>query len=157
MEIESFNDILQAALRPPTILKYKTYQTKWKNYCMHYNISHIQPKISELLDFFTPLFNSVPSWSVLNSSKSALAHIVFLPSYSSILEHPQIMKYFKGAYNLRPPTQKVTFIWEVKSLFDYFNHKGENDQLLDKSLTQKLLTLLLLLEDQKINMYIFSQ
>ena len=131
MEIVSSNDILQAALRPSTILKYKTYQTKWNNYCMQINISHIQPKISELLDFFTHLYNSGASYSVLNSCKSALPHIVVLPPYSSILEHQQIKKYFKGVYNLKPPTKIATFAWDVKILFDYVHHKGENDQLSD--------------------------
>ena len=88
VEIVSCNDILQAALRPFTILKYKTYQTKWNNYCMQNNVSHIQPKISELLEYFTHLYNSGASYSVLNSNKSALSHIVFLPPYLSILEHP---------------------------------------------------------------------
>ena len=54
----SSNDILQVALRPSTILKYKTYQTKWNNYFMQNNILHIQPKISELPDYFTQLYNS---------------------------------------------------------------------------------------------------
>ena len=101
-EIASSNDTSQAALRPSTILIYKSYQTKWNNYCMQNNISHIQPKISELLDYFTHLYNSGASYSVLNSNKSTLSHIVFLPPYSSILEHPQIIKYFKDAYNLKP-------------------------------------------------------
>ena len=48
---------------------------------MENNISHIQAKISELLDYFTHLCNSGASYSVLNSSKSAFSHIVFLPSY----------------------------------------------------------------------------
>ena len=125
VEIVSSNDILQVALRPSTILKYKTYQTKWNNYCMQNNISHIQPKISELLDYFTHLYNSGVSYSVLNSSKSALSHIVFLPPYSSILEHPQIINYFKGVYNLRPPTQKITFVCDVKILFDTLITKGK--------------------------------
>ena len=81
MEIVISNDILQAALKRSTIVKYKTYQTKWNNYCMQNNISHMQPKISDLLDFFTHLYNSGPSYSGLNSSKSALYHIVFLPPY----------------------------------------------------------------------------
>ena len=115
VEIISSNGILQAVLIPSTILKYKTYQTKWNNYCMQNNISHIQPKISELLDYFTHLYNSGASYSVLNSSKSALSHIVFLTLYSSILEHRQIIKYFKGVYNSRPPTQKITFVWDVKN------------------------------------------
>ena len=41
VEILSSNDILQAALRLSTILKYKTYQTNWNSCCMQNNISHI--------------------------------------------------------------------------------------------------------------------
>ena len=72
------------------------------------------------------------------------SHIVFLPPYLFTLEHPQIIKYFKRVYNLRPPTP-ITFVWDVKIMLNYFSHKGENDQLSDKSLTQRLLSLLLLL------------
>ena len=107
---------------------------------MQNSISHIQPKLSELLDYFTHLYNSLS-----NIHLSALSYILLLPPYSSISEHPQIIKYFKSVYSLRPPTQKITFAWDVKILFDYFNHKGyfnhkegENDQLSDKSLKQKL-------------------
>ena len=89
VEIVSSND---TALRPSIILKYQTYQINWNNYCMQNNISYIQPKISELLDYFTNLYNSRASYSVLNSSKSALSHIVpslspslsYLSPYSSI-------------------------------------------------------------------------
>ena len=52
------------------------------------------------------------------------SHIVFLPPYSFTLEHPQIIKYFKGVYNLRPPTP-ITFVWDVKIMLNYFSHKGE--------------------------------
>ena len=45
MEIVSSNDIVQTALRPTTTLKCKTYQTKWNNYSVQNNISHIQPEI----------------------------------------------------------------------------------------------------------------
>ena len=75
------------------------------------------------------LYNSGVSCSVFDSSKRALSlsHIMFLLPYSSTLEHPQIIKYFKGVYNLRPPTQKITFFWDVKILFDYFKQKGKYD------------------------------
>ena len=103
-----------------------------------------------MLDYFTHLYNSEASYSVLNSSKSDLSHIVFLPAYSSILEPPQIIKYLKGVDNLSPPTQKIMFVWDVRILFDYFSHKGKNDQVSDERLTQKLLILLLLLGDQRL-------
>ena len=44
---------------------------------------------------------------------------------------------------------------DVKVLFDCSNHKGENDQLSDKGLTQKLLILLLLLGGQRMNTVIY--
>ena len=72
-EILSSNDILQAALRLSTILKYKTYQTNWNSCCMQNNISHI----SELLDYFTHLYDLGASYNVLNSSKSALSYCIF--------------------------------------------------------------------------------
>ena len=103
-----------------------------------------------MLDYFTHLYNSEASYSVLNSSKSDLSHIVFLPAYSSILEPPQIIKYLKGVDNLSPPTQKIMFVWDGRILFDYFSHKGKNDQVSDERLTQKLLILLLLLGDQRL-------
>ena len=101
------------------------------------------------------MYNSGASYSVLNSSKSTLSHIVLLPPYLSILEHPQIIKYFKGVYNLRPSNQKITFVWDVKILFDCFSHKGENDQPSDKGLKQKLLVLLLQLGGPKNEHCIF--
>ena len=83
--------------------------------------------------------------------------VLFLPPYSSILEDPQIIKNFKGVYNVRPPSQKIVFFWDVNILFDYFYYKGENDQLSDQSLTQKLLILLLKLGGQKMNtVYFFT-
>ena len=151
MEIVSSNDILQVALRPSTILTYKTYKTKRTiTACKIMYLTYS-------LDYFTHLYNSGASYNVLNSSKSALSHIVFLSIYSFILEHPKIIKYFKGVYILRPPSQKITLVWDVKILVDYFSGKGENDQISDKSFIQKLLILLLLLAGQKISpVYFFT-
>ena len=124
---------------------------------MQNNISHIKSNISEFLDYFTHLYNSGASYNVLNSSKSVFSHVVFLSPHSSILEHPQIIKYFRGVHNLRPRTQKITFVWDVKNLFfDYFSHKRENFQLSDKNLTQKPLILLVLQGGgQRTNMVYF--
>ena len=121
VEIVSFNDISQAAFSPSTVLKYQTYQIKWNSYCIQNTVSNVHPKISELPDHFIHLYNSGASCSAISSSKRALSPMLFLLPYSSILEDPQIIKYFKGVCNLSPPTQKITFAWDVKILFDYFN------------------------------------
>ena len=80
---------------------------------------------------------------------------MFFTPYSSIFEHPQVIKYFGGVYNLRPPTQIITFVWAVKILFHHFNQKGGYDQLSDKGLTQYILVLLSLLGGQRMNTIFF--
>ena len=51
-------------------------------------------------------------------------------------------------FNLRP---KLQFVWDVKIVFNYLEGKGSNNTLPDKTLSQKLLILLLLLGGQKMN------
>ena len=46
--------------------------------------------------------------------KCPLSCCVFLPPYLSILEHPQIIKYFKSVFNLMPATQKTTLVWDIR-------------------------------------------
>ena len=76
-----------------------------------------------MLDYFTRLHNTGASYIVLNSNKSALSHVMFLPPYSPISEYPQIVRYLKGVYNLRPPTPTINLVtkwkmtnYQIKSL-----------------------------------------
>ena len=131
VEIASCNNIFQVALRTSTVLKYKTYQTKWKHYCMQNNRSHIQPKISELLDYFTYQNNSVASFATIFIYFKAPAHYEIF----------QRCPWFKVS------NSKNNIFSAVKILLDYFGHKGENNQLSNK----KLLILILLLGGQRMN------
>ena len=79
---------------------------------MQNNKSHMRPKISELLGYFTRLYNSGASYRVPRKVPSVI--LCFLPPYLSILEHPQIIKYFKSVFNLMPATQKTTLVWDIR-------------------------------------------
>ena len=71
---------------------------------MQNNKSHMRPKISELLGYFTRLYNSGASYRVPRKVPRKVPSVIlcFLPPYLSILEHPQIIKYFKSVFNLMP-------------------------------------------------------
>ena len=71
--------------------------------------------------------------------------------YQHIPQHPPVIKYFKESFNLRPPLPKVSFVWDVETIFEYFRSLGDNRQITDKHLSQKLLILLLLLGGQRLN------
>ena len=55
-----------------------------------------------------------------------------------------------GVFNLRPLKPRLSFAWDVDILFRYFEEQGDNNSLSDKLLTQKFLTLLLLLGVHRI-------
>ena len=57
----------------------------------------------------------------------------------------------KGVFNLSPLRPKLQFVWDVKIVFNYLEEKGLNNNLPDKILSQKLLILLLLLGQQRMN------
>ena len=143
-------DIINASLRKSTCQKYLYYQERWKEYCAEKNIVYDSPTVEQFLSFFTELFNQGVSHSVLISAKSAVAHVLKM-KYQHISQHPSVIKYFKGSFNLRPPLPKISFVWDVQIMFEYFRSLGDNRQISDKHLSQKLLILLLLLGGQRLN------
>ena len=71
--------------------------------------------------------------------------------YQHIPQHPSVIKLFKGSFNLRPPLPKLSFVWDVQIMFEYFKSLRGNRQISDKHLSQKLLILLLVLGGQHLN------
>ena len=69
-------------------------------------------------------------------------------------QHPLVIKYFKRSFNLRPPLPKLSFVWDMQIVFGIcklcFRSLGDNRQITDKLLSQKLLILLLLLGGQRL-------
>ena len=96
----STQDIINASLRNSRCQKYWLYQTRWKEYCAEKNIIHDSPTVEQFLNFFTELFNQEVSHSVLISAKSAVALVIRM-KYQHIPQHPSVIKYFKGSFNLR--------------------------------------------------------
>ena len=65
--------------------------------------------------------------------------------YQHIPQHPSVIKYFKGAFNLRSLVPIFTFVWDVQIKFEYFRNLGNDSKISDKHLSQNFLILLLLL------------
>ena len=148
---ESSKNILEASIRPSTRQKYKTYLNRWDNYCIKNKIDDTEITATNVVNFLSELFDTNVSYSVIKCAKSALSQKISLPPYVNVGDHPTIRKFMTGVFNLRPPRQKVSFVWDVKQLFDYFKLLDHNDKLTDKDLTHKLVLLLLLLGGQRVN------
>ena len=107
-----------------------------KNIVPEKNILYDSPTVEQFLNFFTELFNQGVSHRVLISAKSAVAHVLRM-KYQHILEHLSVIKFFKGSFNLRPPLPKLSFVWDVQIMLEYFRSLGDNRQISKKTLITK--------------------
>jgi len=73
------------------------------------------------------------------------------PPYKFLSDHPAVDKFFTGLFNLNPPKPKISTIWDVNTVFKHISLWGDNADLTDKQLSQKLTLLLLLLGGQRVN------
>ena len=104
-----------------TSQKYLSYQTRWKEYWAEKNIICDSLTVEQFLNFFTELLNQRVSHSVLISTKSAVALILRM-KYQHIPQHRSVMKSFAGPFNLRPPLPKLSFVWDVQIMSEYFRN-----------------------------------
>ena len=99
-----------------------------EKYCVEKDLIDDSPIVEEFLNFFTELFNQGVSHSVLVSRKIAVAHVLRM-KYQHIPQHMSVIKYFKGSFNLKPPLPKLSFVWDVEIMLEYFRNLGDNGHI----------------------------
>ena len=106
------------------------------------------PKIEQVLDFLSHLFDSGLSYSALNSARSALSTFIIVDG-KPVGSHPLVVRLLKGVFNTRPSLPKNTVTWDPQILLDYLRTLSpvRNLNLLDLSV--KTVSLLLILTGQR--------
>ena len=104
-----------------------------------------------MLEFFLQLYKEGCLYSGLCAASSALASAIAIPGYSSISEHPKIVRFLKGIYNRHPPLPKYVKIWDINDVLCLYNQLPDNQQLSIKDLSHKLAILLMLLGARRKN------
>ena len=137
------------ALRGSSRKKYEIYLKQWQIFCDNRKIDTVT--VVDVVNFLSELFDKGLSYSSIKAAKSALGQVVVIAPYKTLGDHPMIMKFMKGVYNLNPPKTKLGFVWDVKNLFDYFEKMPSYEAITDVDLSCKTLLLLLLLGGQRIN------
>ena len=134
-----------ASWRDKTKQKYAPYLNKWYLFCKENRVNVLEPTINDGLKFLTEVFKRGSSYSVLNSVRSALSTVFPVKNGLTFGKSPLVSKFLKGVFNLRPSLPMNCFIWEVKTLFDYYRSLPPNRELSLKAITMKLATILCLL------------
>ena len=100
-------------------------------------------RAQNVLDFLLKLFSDGHSYSQINTASSALSSIITINKVPCG-KHPDVKRFMKGIFELRPTFPKYHMIWDVKQVFTNFRNLPVISDLTLKELSLKLAMLLCL-------------
>ncbi|XP_057290276.1 uncharacterized protein LOC130612963 [Hydractinia symbiolongicarpus] len=136
--------------REGTQIQYSGPIRRWIQYCTRRSIDPYHPNVKDVLIHLTELFKGGSGYSVLCTTRSAIASVVSISGYSSLLEHPLISRFIKGVFNIKPSTPKYSLIWDTNVLLTYLKSLSPNKDLSFKDINIKLACLLTILAGQRV-------
>ena len=110
--------IILSSWRESTTKQYNVYIRRWMDFCREQQINYMCAAPGQVLEFFTSMFDNI-GYSALNTARASLASFVTLTDGYTITNHPLIIRYFKGAFNLKPPLPRYSRTWDVKVVLNY--------------------------------------
>lgn len=134
-------EILCAGWASSTHKQYHSYFKKWNDFCEIRKASCSESNIKTLIEFFTFLFEKGYAYSSINTAKSALLTTVTVDNSYSWNDNPDVLRFFKGIYNLKPPLPKYTYTWDVNILLNFLECLMPLSELTLKDLTIKAVAL----------------
>ena len=138
-----------ASWRQGTAKQYKTYLDKWQVYCKVNKIDVFKPSLEKAIEFLVMLYNSGIGYSAINTARSALSNIITLANGMKFGEHPLVVRYMKGIFEIRPALPRYSEIWDVTVVLNYLKTFEHVSALPLKELTLKLTMLLCLTTGQR--------
>ena len=150
---EAFRLELQKSLcnlgEQPRKKQYQTYHQRWRVFCSSRSINPISASLGDGLEFLHDQYENGLSYSAINTARSALSTIIFLPDGSSFGNHPLVIRFLKGVFESRPSLPRYKDIWNVSVVLDYLKTLSPLEELNLKDITHKTVMLVTLLSGQR--------
>ncbi|XP_013394424.1 uncharacterized protein LOC106161898 isoform X1 [Lingula anatina] len=143
-------NIFMASWRAKTKCQYKTYLSKWFQFCCERSINSFYVSVNDVIEFLTELYNKGLGYSSLNTARSALSSLGILLEQYTAGSHPQVIRFMKGVFNLRPSTSRYMDIWDVDQVLCYLRKLSPVRNISLKDLTLKLAMLIALVNAARI-------
>jgi hypothetical protein len=142
-------DVIMASWRESTKKQYRTYLTRWKQFCAERHINWANATVEQGIDFLANLFEQELSYSAINTARSALSVILTPKDGTSFGENRLVCRFLKGVFEIKPALPKYKKIWDVGQVLTYVRSLTLNSELSLKQLSHKLAMLLALLTGQR--------
>ena len=145
-EIDMFESRLNQ--RDGTRKQYCTYITAWLKYCSDCNISQVNPKLQQVLDFLT-LQSKRVGYSAVATARSALSSFIKVDGVK-VGDHPLVSRFMTGLFNQKPALPRYSETWDPQIVLNHLKTFPAIDDMSLKQLTLKLVMLMALLSAQRV-------
>ena len=142
-------EILLTSCRDSTWKQYTVYIKQWRTFAGEWNLHPIRPRVIDVLEFFTLLFDSGLKYSAINTARAALSTFIVLDNNITIGQHPLIKRFLRAVFLQRPTLPRYSLTWDVKPVLDYLASLHPLDTLTLRLLTFKLVMLIALVTGQR--------
>lgn len=139
------SDVILASIKDSSYKQYDVMWKKWWLFCLEKNFNVFSDSIGNIIEFLTLLFEKGSSYGSLNSARSAISMLVG----PHIAEDPEIKRFLKGSFNLKPTKPKYDDIWDPALVLKFFSSGPKNEDCDLKTLSFRLVTLLALITAQR--------
>lgn len=103
-----------------------------------------------MIEFLTEQFHKGLGYSSLNTARGALSSMGITFGHFTAGTHPDVVRFMKGVFNLRPPCSRYAEIWDVDKVLRYLQKLSPVRHLNLKDLTLKLTMLLALVNAARV-------
>ena len=140
---EKATNIVLQSWRHSSRKQYDTHIKKWLIFCGERQIDPVQPTIGAAVEFLTMLYEYGLSYSSINTARCALSAILDISGSNSVSfgEHPDVKRFMKGIFQIRPPLPRYNKTWDVSLVLQYFESMEDTEELTLKDLTLKFVML----------------
>lgn len=117
-------------------------------YCSKQGIVPLAPRPEHAVNFLASLYDQGYSYRSINCARSALSAMIFIDG-KPIGTLPIVIRFMKGAFNLRPAFPKHNVTWDTMPVLLYLCKLSPVKSLSLLELSKKLATLLALISAQR--------
>lgn len=143
-------DIIMASWKPGTAKQYTPHIRRWTQFCDRRNINPLSPTVDCVINFLTESFHRRVGYESLNTARGALSSLGIVLDGCRAGNHPLVIRFMKGVFNIRPPTPRYTETWDVAPVLEKLRAMHPLHSLSLKDLTLKLVTLMALTQAARV-------
>ncbi|XP_063862140.1 uncharacterized protein LOC135101777 [Scylla paramamosain] len=117
-------DIILASWKPGTERQYRPHVQRWSLFCGRRNVDPTSPTVGHIVNFLTETFDRGVGYECVNTARDALSSLGIVVDGCRAGNHPLVIRFMRGVFNLRTPQPRYTDTWDVQPVLEQLSTVG---------------------------------